>query len=546
MAALSSQRSGLTLLAGVALLVAAAALYWIFRRGDALTVMLALAGVVLALMGGYALRGELADMVRGRRGEIALYTLGALGVLAALGVLSTRFTTRWDMSQYKEHSLSQQALEIVKRIDKPVHVTFFKDPMLRETVDLYEQIARNNKNITVDFYDPFLNPAQARLMKVQFAGTSVLQSEGRERRLDKQTETEIVNAILRISRGATQKLCFLDGHNEADPFSRESHDHMESTMGSHKHGLGDKLVIHEQHGMGKARDALESMNYVVEKVSLLKGGVTLDGCSLLVVAGPKIALLPAEVNAIRAYLDAGNNALFMLEPFIETGLEPLMREFGVALDNNIVIDDASHFLTDPSAPAVTVYNDHQITRQLPLTFFPGARSLSPLPERPPGISAYPLIESSTKSYGETTMNRAEFNDGVDKPGPNTIMVLINRRPEMVNKAKALAAELRGEKLDESAVEPNTAHIKPSRIVVSGDADFATNSFFHILGNGNLFLNTVNSLAAQANLIGLEPRTFDLPRVNVTNQQMKLMFFSSVALIPVLLAIIGIAVWWRQR
>lgn len=542
----ASHRSGLTLLAGIALLFAAAVLYWIFQRGDFLAVVLALAGLALTLAGAYTMRAELADMLRGRRGEIALYTLGALGVLVAFGYASTRFPVRWDMSQYKEHSLSPQALEIVRRIDKPVHVTFFKDPMLRDTVDLYEQIARANKLITVDFYDPFLNPAQARLMKVQFAGTAVLQSEGRERRLDKQTETEVVNAMLRISRGATQKLCFLDGHNEADPFSRESHDHMESTAGGHKHGLGDKLVIHEQHGMGKARDALESMNYVVEKVSLLKGGTSLNGCSLLVVPGPKFALLPAEVDAIRAYLEAGNNAFFMLEPFIQTGLEPLMREFGVSLENNIIIDDASHFLTDPSAPAVTVYNDHQITRQLPLTFFPGARSLSPLPERPPGVSAYPLIESSTKSYGETTQNRAEFNDGVDKPGPNTMMVLINRRPETVSKAQAIAAELRGEKLPEGVVSAVTAHIKPSRIVVAGDADFATNSFFHILGNGNLFLNTINSLAAQANLIGLEPRTFDLPRVNVTNQQMKLMFISSVALIPALLALIGFAVWWRQR
>jgi hypothetical protein len=40
--------------------------------------------------------------------------------------------------------------------------------------------------------------------------------------------------------------------------------------------------------------------------------------------------------------------------------------------------------------------------------------------------------------------------------------------------------------------------------VIGDVDFATNSFFHFLGNGNLFLNTINYLAAQENLIGLGP------------------------------------------
>jgi ABC-type uncharacterized transport system involved in gliding motility auxiliary subunit len=540
-----SLRSGLALLAGIALLVSAAVLYWIAQRSDALTWLLALVGLALTSYGSYRLRGELADLVRGHRGEIALYTVGMVGILVALAYLSTRFTQRWDMSEMKEHSLSPQAVEILQRIDKPVHVTFFYDPVLRDTVDLYEQIARHNKLITLDFYDPFLNPAQARLMKVQFAGTSVLRSEDRERRLDKQSETDIINALLRISRGATQLLCFLEGHNEPDPFSLESHDHMEGTAG-HKHGLGDKVVVHEQHGMAKARDALESMNYVVQNVSLLKGGSTLDACSLLIVAGPKIALLPSEIAAIRTYIADGHNALFMLDPAVQSGLEALLREYGVVLDDNMIIDEASHFLTDVSAPAVTVYNDHQITRQLPLTFFPGVRSLSPLKERPPGVSAYPLIESSPKSYGETTFERAEFTEGQDLAGPLTLMVLINLRPETVNKAKELAAQLRGEVLPDNTASAASAHIKPARIVVAGDADFATNSFFHVLGNGNLFLNTVNSLAAQADLIGLEPRTFDLPRVNVTNQQMKSMLFLSVALIPALLALIGTAVWWRQR
>jgi ABC-type uncharacterized transport system involved in gliding motility auxiliary subunit len=82
--------------------------------------------------------------------------------------------------------------------------------------------------------------------------------------------------------------------------------------------------------------------------------------------------------------------------------------------------------------------------------------------------------------------------------------------------------------------------------VIGDVDFATNSFFHFLGNGNLFLNTINYLAAQENLIGLEPRTYDLPRLSVTNRQIKATFVLAVMLLPALLALAGVAVWWRQR
>jgi ABC-type uncharacterized transport system involved in gliding motility auxiliary subunit len=58
---------------------------------------------------------------------------------------------------------------------------------------------------------------------------------------------------------------------------------------------------------------------------------------VLIVAGPKLELLPPEVAAIRAFLAAGGNALLMLDPFVRTGLEPLLREYGIVVDDDIVI-----------------------------------------------------------------------------------------------------------------------------------------------------------------------------------------------------------------
>jgi ABC-type uncharacterized transport system involved in gliding motility auxiliary subunit len=89
-------------------------------------------------------------------------------------------------------------------------------------------------------------------------------------------------------------------------------------------------------------------------------------------------------------------------------------------------------------------------------------------------------------------------------------------------------------------------VRTSRIAIVGDSDFATNSFFHMLGNGKLILNTINYLTVQENLIGLEPKTMDIPQVTLTNEQMKGVFFMSILLIPSLMALIGIAVWWRRR
>jgi len=509
-----SLRAGLILLAGLASLAAALAVQAILLETIAWTVILAAAGAVLVVVGVVGLRVELGAMVRRRRGEIALSTLGVVGVLLALAYLSVRYPFRFDLTPEGVYSLSAPTVTMLKRLDKPVHIVFFHDPMMRETVELYQLVARQNKLVSIEFYDPMINPAQARMFGVNFAGTAVIESRGRRLQVNGGSETDIANGILRVSQGATQRVCFLDGHGEPDPFSMESHDHLEGAPG-HSHGLGTKYVMHERHGMAKARHALETMNYTVEKLLLLQRANGLAGCAVLVVAGPKIALLAREIEAVRAHLAAGGNAFFMLDPFVRTGLEPVIREYGVVLDDDIVIDEASHFWADVSSPAVSDYNRHQVTRDLPLTFFPGVRSLSPTPQRVPDTSVVPLVNSSRNSWGQANRERVGFVKGRDVPGPNTLMVVALRRPR-------------------------------SRIAVVGDSDFATNSFFHIMGNGTLFLNTVNYLAAQENLIGLQPRTADLPRVNLTNRQMKGTFFLSVVLVPALLAVVGTAVWWKQH
>ncbi|PYN93140.1 MAG: hypothetical protein DMD91_30845 [Candidatus Rokuibacteriota bacterium] len=465
-------------------------------------------------------------LLRGRRGDIALYTLGVVGVLLALAHLSVRYPFRFDMTESRRFSLSDATVTMLKRLERPVHIVFFHDPLMRDTVDLYELIAKQTPRVTVEFHDPVINPARARMLGVNFAGTTVMESEGRRLQVNSPSEIDIANGILRVSRAATQRVCFLDGHSEPDPFSLESHDHMEGAAG-HTHGLGAKFVLHERHGMAKARHALETLNYTVEKVLLLQRANGLAGCAVLVVAGPKIALLPREVDAVRAYLAGGGNAFFMLDPFVATGLEPVIREYGVVLDNDIVIDEASHFWTDVSAPAVSDYNRHQITRELPLTFFPGARSLSPTPQRVQGTSVVPLVNTSKQSWGQADPARVDFVEGRDVRGPTTLMVVALKRPETDDGSPA-------------------AEGPRSRIAVVGDSDFATNSFFHIMGNASLFLNTVSFLTAQENLIGLQPRSADLPRVNLTNRQMKGTFFLSVVLVPAVLAIVGTAVWWKQH
>src|SRR6267378_5216341 len=153
-----SFRSGLIVLAGVALLATALAVHAILLETVTWTVLLGAAGALLTAVGVVQLRTELRALVRRRRGEIALYTLGVVGVLLALAYLSVRYPFRFDLTQAGLYSLSEPTVKMLKRLDKPVHIVFFHDPLMRETVELYQLIARQTKLVSVELFDPKINP----------------------------------------------------------------------------------------------------------------------------------------------------------------------------------------------------------------------------------------------------------------------------------------------------------------------------------------------------------------------------------------------------
>ena len=80
--------------------------------------------------------------------------------------------------------------------------------------------------------------------------------------------------------------------------------------------------------------------------------ISRDSTEVLVVAGPTQPLDSAAVGRIRAYVDAGGAALFLMEPVllnpqapnpmpVRSGLEPLLADHGVVFSSSLVFDLAS-------------------------------------------------------------------------------------------------------------------------------------------------------------------------------------------------------------
>jgi ABC-type uncharacterized transport system involved in gliding motility auxiliary subunit len=73
-----------------------------------------------------------------------------------------------------------------------------------------------------------------------------------------------------------------------------------------------------------------------------------------------------------------------------------------------------------------------------------------------------------------------------------------------------------------------------------------NFFLRFNGNRDLFLNMMNWLSSDEDLISIRPKEPEDRRINMTRNQMAMVFYSSVIVIPLLIVGAGVGVWWRRR
>ena len=84
------------------------------------------------------------------------------------------------------------------------------------------------------------------------------------------------------------------------------------------------------------------------------------------------------------------------------------------------------------------------------------------------------------------------------------------------------------------------------MVIVGDSDFAGNRMMGIPGNRNLFLNMVNWLAQQENLIAVRPNNPGTTPFAMTLDQANQIMWLTIVIIPGLLLAYGVRVWWKRR
>lgn len=423
-------------------------------------------------------------------------------IMLFLQTLSSRHNIRLDTTSNRRFSLSQQTESILESLDREIVFScFFKETTTgkKELQDLLLEYRNISNLITYRFIDPDKDPVTARRYEIKSYGTIVVESGELETKIHEISENRITNGILKVTRSQKKKVCFVTGHGERSVEDADTE------------------------GLAKLKSVILEENYEVEEILTLREDELPEDCVLLVVAGAEKDIFAPEKSLILRYLEQGGNLLVLLEPILEQpALFDIAALYGIEIGNNVIIDRfgkvlAGNFLT----PVVNQYGEHPITEKFKYaSFFPQARSVTPSKSPPEDVSLVVLASTSESAYAESNIDmiidegKTQFESESDLEGP-----------------VGLAVVAAGEK---------------GKLIVFGDADFASNAYLELGGNKDLIMNTISFLAEEKELIAIRPKDPITQPVILTSRQGRMIFWLPVIGIPAFIGALGIAISIRKR
>ena len=197
-------------------------------------------------------------------------------------------------------------------------------------------------------------------------------------------------------------------------------------------------------------------------------------------------------------------------------------------------------------PVITEYGFHKITDGFNIAcFFPTVRSVRSAEAIPDNVNLTELASTSSYSWSDTEFrfgqqSPPEFNESKDSKGPINVVVMAD-----ISIQSSETSKDRDQQTNTKPSEATTSR-EQTQLLVFGDSDFASNNYFNLQGNSDFFLNSINFLAQQENLISIErPKTAGTPFF-LSPAQERLLFWVGLLLMPMVVLAAGIAVFRLRR
>ena len=534
-------------------------LIWIFLRGlEGPSFIVMGVGLSLLVIDAVISMGTVRHALFGRRGRYGMNTAIVFVVFLTIAVIvnfalylaldrpNPAGWLRIDTTATKQFLLEEQVVNTLENMKEPVKITalFPTDTAAdaaawRDTSDMLSEFRRRSSGyaLTYELVDPELNPNVATSLGVtQFPSLAIEGLESRRTEIvvggdpnngsNVFTEQQVVTGLLVINQIAQKKILFVTGHSErdvTDPVSNAS--------------------------LGLAGRALARENYIILVETLQELGTRLalgdpqEIPAAIVLAGPTQDLLPVDQQALLGYARSGGSILFMFEPYdTPDSFKHFLSRFAVAVGDGEAADVGSFVAPNPTFIQVKKSNgqlpQHPVTDGFEVLYMPGSTHFGWSVD-PASIQLYentiPIVEqrilasTTISSWSETDPGSLDFDINNELGGPLPIAIVLKAVGEL-----GVGFYDDGEGLT------------TTNMVVIGDTDFATNNYFGSANNADLFVNAVNFLAKDFELISIRTKTDSNRQLFLTKNERDFVRWSGWLLMPGLISIFGFWTWWRRR
>jgi ABC-type uncharacterized transport system involved in gliding motility auxiliary subunit len=516
---------------GIFALILGGSAYFAFEPLSDLSLFIAFIGAGLVLVSITLSPRAIAIFIVGRRGKyginVAVMTGAFFIILLIVNFFMYTNPNRIDVTATRVFSLSPQTMKVLDNIDDPVTATVFfvqnsaSNNEKTKVADILNEFSRRSDKFSYRFVDPEINRSEALKYNVNVYPSVVFSSEsGVFQNITIFNEQEFVTGIL-ISTGIKQKtVYYLTGHGEAsltrDPLVQQVSDD----------------------GLDYAIEGMQRDNYLTIPLNLKQYESIPDDASLLIIAGPDQNLDQTEYNILVDYAKSGGRLLILLDPNPPSHFNDLLSMYGLAVSRQNVADAISNvagqsltpmlqktnaqFATSEINPSVNIVDD------IAVAFFPDTGVIDAANEEEFNLRAqlnyYPFARTTPVSWLVEPDDDPLYTE--EKiTGQFTIGGVI---------------EATG-RYDDFGTTQSLA-----KFIVFSDSDFATNKYFYSNDNGDLFLNSVNWLADDFELISIRPKLITYRELVVNSLERQVIKWSSWVIPPLTMIILSFIVWWKRR
>ena len=505
---------------------------------------LMIAGGVILVVAALFSSVNIREALSGQRGRFAINAIlmvaAFTGIVVFVNFISFHNVARADLTASKQFSLALQTAQVLENLNQNVHAVAFFVPERQDQAAnqqladdlMFEFERRSSRMFTYEFIDPESDPSRAELYELSQFPSIVFQAEDSGQavvlNVPPLSEQDLTSMLLIVTGEQQKKVYFVTGHGEKDAINPDPED-----------GQGFAFA---------ARGVLAD-SYTVDTLNLAQVGVIPEDAAVLVFPGPSRNMSIQEFDSYDAWLKNGGRAIFLVDPPAPNSVRTLLEPWGIAVGDSTIVDPGSSLFGDIRSPLIQSghYNlQTNITRDLDTVLLPQSTpiEITVEPEKmPPWVEYIPLARSTVLSWKTNSPESETFNPAAgDQIGPYNLGVVVH------------ACGIVGEEIDtvlrvagrsrECVSEGGTRG--PTTLAIFGDSDFAGNRYSPYSTNLDFFLNAVNYVAEDYDLISIRPKPFAFRELVVTSQEFDFIRFSSWFLLPAAIGMASIAVWWRRR